>query len=1119
MKHFKRQGWSLMEAMIAVALFALLASSLVSLSVGALNPWLNLSGESQAIALADEGLEAVRTIQVRAWNELNVKISGLDWATVGWKLIGENSKEVIGDYTRQIKISSVCRDNSGQIASCPAAKTDPHMLLVTALVSWQTPAGGTKQVLRKTYLSNWDSRFWEQSNWIGGAGQSIWSDSNKYQSGQNIDTTTTGEVRLTKQAAQCQGATWTFDNPNDYDYDPTKIEISGGVAKLKQTRSYGLSDAPIGTANFTPSVINDFPSVVKVSDNITIPGIPGTVDVYAITSKMGTSCELVTMAISDSGLIRNPRLSSNIYENNNCNNPMIFKVSNNIFGLAHTRTTSNAGYLKTINIADNGTIGAMVDNYSFSGANISFPFVYKLPNQIYAMAYNNNGIGYLRTFGITDAGVISRNVISQSSLASNAQYFGITNWQGTVYAINYAEPAQYRVYVKTLNITTAGVISPIVSQYYVNASPTGYKTSFLKLGTTGALSYVDASNLAQLKTLAVDGSGNINQTPVDSMLIAGPARNATITWAPGPTGNHFLVSYNDTLSGSIRLLEINTANGDIGQVLDFFNYNLTNNYNTIFTLDSTHSAVAFRTTSSLGAVSTLAIEEGALTYIKNATISPKNLYTAPSVDSWNSFSVKATANSGSSIFYQLKTQTGTNWRYWSGSAWSTSAADTPNNTASDINNKIPLLETSSRSIGFKAVLQSNGTQGAELDEVKIDCRNLQFEAGTVSVGSNWQTVYLFNNYVDPVIIASVQKQNNVLPASTRVGNVGNNIFSVRLQNPDNSDLSNEQINYFVIESGLWRSGNLKIEAGKIITANTGSYAGWPYDTVNFKGGSNFFSASPIVFHQVMTNNDSYWINSYVSGLTSLSNPPDISGMRIGLNAAETATSHQSETIGWVAAERGVAGNISGINWESNLSGTTVRGYDDGCYAIDYQNNYSAPPITLVAEQTVNGSSEGSWAQLCGNSNSQASVQVDEDQVRDQERSHVAERVGLLSFANAFNYRSNFSGSYSQYGVLISSAFNMGFVGKTQVIQWLSSLPNNNTNIKFQIRTASDNGGVPGTWTAWYGADKENSFFGNPDGDLISADLNGKQWIQYKASLLSDGFDTPVLRNVKINYKQ
>jgi hypothetical protein len=99
------------------------------------------------------------------------------------------------------------------------------------------------------------------------------------------------------------------------------------------------------------------------------------------------------------------------------------------------------------------------------------------------------------------------------------------------------------------------------------------------------------------------------------------------------------------------------------------------------------------------------------------------------------------------------------------------------------------------------------------------------------------------------------------------------------------------------------------------------------------------------------------------------------------------------------------------------------------------------------------------------------------------------------------------------------------------ISWNSTLPNSSTTVKFQVRTAPDDGGSPGTWTDWCGPNDADSstttcdthtFFTSSDGsqsvDEAFSDGVDDQWIQYKATLeTSDVSNVPTLNDVTMTY--
>lgn len=57
--------------------------------------------------------------------------------------------------------------------------------------------GASASVSRTTYLTNWETYVWPQTDWSGGAGQAQWSDTARYDSDDgNVDTATPGELKL-----------------------------------------------------------------------------------------------------------------------------------------------------------------------------------------------------------------------------------------------------------------------------------------------------------------------------------------------------------------------------------------------------------------------------------------------------------------------------------------------------------------------------------------------------------------------------------------------------------------------------------------------------------------------------------------------------------------------------------------------------------------------------------------------------------------------------------------------------------------------------------------------------------------------------------------------------------
>lgn len=227
-------GFSIIETMLAVAIVGIVVTGFAGAVVFAQENVTQGARRMRATMLSDEGLEAARSIRDNAFNELKYNQSAILLAGGEWTFEGEGTTESIDIYSRTITFASVCRDALGAIASCPAMIVDPHTLKITSLVTWQEPRSGTQTISKETYVTNWESQEWTQTDWQGGGGQTLWSDASKYSADDgNVDVTTAGEAKLAPITSSCSGASWTFDAEGDYTFDPNKIEVVSGVARLK----------------------------------------------------------------------------------------------------------------------------------------------------------------------------------------------------------------------------------------------------------------------------------------------------------------------------------------------------------------------------------------------------------------------------------------------------------------------------------------------------------------------------------------------------------------------------------------------------------------------------------------------------------------------------------------------------------------------------------------------------------------------------------------------------------------------------------------------------------------------------------------------------------------------
>jgi hypothetical protein len=111
--------------------------------------------------------------------------------------------------------------------------------------------------------------------------------------------------------------------------------------------------------------------------------------------------------------------------------------------------------------------------------------------------------------------------------------------------------------------------------------------------------------------------------------------------------------------------------------------------------------------------------------------------------------------------------------------------------------------------------------------------------------------------------------------------------------------------------------------------------------------------------------------------------------------------------------------------------------------------------------------------------------------------------------------------YAASGTIVSSPFDTGSdVNSLRQVSWTEDAPAG-TDIQLQIRTAADSAGSPGNWSAWTGMYDQGGYYYDKTGStgiyIGQADESGDRWLQYLVYLTSDGYDTPVLQDVTIEY--
>lgn len=153
-KRSTTQGFSLMELILAVALFMIFSRGLAGTAIGGYLTSFENARMVKVNALLVESWEALHSIRDGNWNDIANGIYGLTMSGGHWALLG-SSDEVDG-YTRIITIADVLRDDLGNIVAS-GTNVDPDTKRISIELSWNDSAGQERSLYVESYLTNYVS--------------------------------------------------------------------------------------------------------------------------------------------------------------------------------------------------------------------------------------------------------------------------------------------------------------------------------------------------------------------------------------------------------------------------------------------------------------------------------------------------------------------------------------------------------------------------------------------------------------------------------------------------------------------------------------------------------------------------------------------------------------------------------------------------------------------------------------------------------------------------------------------------------------------------------------------------------------------------------------------------
>lgn len=150
------KGFGLIEILIVVGIMGIAFFGLVAFLINSSGIIFQVTRNTEAVALAEEGVEGVRSLRDESWTtRIATLTEGITYYPVisssKWTLTTTDPGTVNNLYTRTVVIEGVNRDVNDDIAV--AGTDDPNTKEVTVMVTWNE-GQNVQDVTIVTYITN-----------------------------------------------------------------------------------------------------------------------------------------------------------------------------------------------------------------------------------------------------------------------------------------------------------------------------------------------------------------------------------------------------------------------------------------------------------------------------------------------------------------------------------------------------------------------------------------------------------------------------------------------------------------------------------------------------------------------------------------------------------------------------------------------------------------------------------------------------------------------------------------------------------------------------------------------------------------------------------------------------
>jgi len=256
-----------------------------------------------------------------------------------------------------------------------------------------------------------------------------------------------------------------------------------------------------------------------------------------------------------------------------CEAPDIIQVNDNIYLIAYRGGAGPDGWLKTVSINANGTIGAVISTLRFEVLWGFNPAVAHISGDVYIVGYTGpDNDGWLKTFSVDSDGNIGAVIDSEEIDVAYGRNFRFYHLGGTVWLIAYQNASDG--WLKTLNIGNDGIFGAYVDTQNYDLILGGFPALVHISGDVFAIAYSGVDSDGWLKTWVVQSDGTIAGAMTGSLEFDG-----VYGYQPQMrhiSGEVYAIAYQGVPSGVNGRGYIKTVtiadDGTIGAVIDTFQY-------------------------------------------------------------------------------------------------------------------------------------------------------------------------------------------------------------------------------------------------------------------------------------------------------------------------------------------------------------------------------------------------------------------------------------------------------------------------------------------------------------------------------------------------------------------